>query len=79
MDYPGGDPNLGIPYDSGYTSIADDYKVYETWLSKENKKKDVSDNIMDSILRYKPKTYHITFMSGSTGVTPEAWALKFNN
>ena len=24
-DYPGGDPNLGIPYESGYTSIADDY------------------------------------------------------
>ena len=75
-DYPGGDPYLGIQYDG--SSIADDYKVYATWLSKENKKKDVSDNIMASILRYMQYTLHITFMSGSTGVSPELWANEFN-
>ena len=58
--------------------IADDYKVYATWLSKENKKKSVSDNIMDSILLKNPNTLHITFMSGSTGVAPSVWAEDFN-
>ena len=50
-----------------------------TWLSIENKKKDVADNIMDSILRYMQYTLHITFMSGSTGVSPEMWANEFNS
>jgi hypothetical protein len=62
---------LGLPF-SG--SIADDYKVYETWLSKENKKKSVSDNLMSSILKERPELLHFTFFSGSTGVSPELWA-----
>ena len=58
--------------------IADDYKVYATDSSRESKKKSVSDNIMSSILKLNPNKLHITFMSGSTGVSPEQWAKEFN-
>jgi hypothetical protein len=61
-----------------FAKIGDDYKVYETWLSKENKKRNVSDNIMGSILRVEPSRLRITFMSGSTGVSPEMWGKEFN-
>jgi len=58
--------------------IADDYKVYFTSPSIESKKKSISDNIMSSILKLNPNKLHITFMSGSTGVSPEQWAKEFN-
>ncbi|CDW80198.1 1-phosphatidylinositol phosphodiesterase-like [Stylonychia lemnae] len=76
---------VGYPYFG--MAIADDYAVYETWLSKENKKKSVSDNIMGAILMTKPiingyeypeTKWRCTFLSGSTGVSPEMWGKKFN-